>query len=238
MTALAVLSALAGALAWLLSPELHWAPRLWQAVLLAPLPALMVVQARQLAGLEDLPRRAAYASSIFSLWLLAAATGVVAFVGGIDAVDLGLAATSVTHMAGWTVLLTVAGVAVLFAFRFAGVRETPLTEQLLPVDGGDRAWFAGVSITAGITEEIIFRGFLMYTLTLSTGSAWMALALSSGVFGVVHAYQKPAGALRAGLLGAVLAVPLLVDGTILPSILAHALIDLLSGLWLARYLLR
>jgi hypothetical protein len=35
-----------------------------------------------------------------------------------------------------------------------------------------------------------------------------------------------------------LALPLLIDGSILPAILAHALIDLLSGLWLARYLLR
>jgi membrane protease YdiL (CAAX protease family) len=66
----------------------------------------------------------------------------------------------------------------------------------------------------------------------------LAVIVSSGAFGVAHAYQQPAGELRAALLGLVLAVPLLTTGSILPAIAAHIAIDLLSGLWLARYLLR
>jgi membrane protease YdiL (CAAX protease family) len=72
----------------------------------------------------------------------------------------------------------------------------------------------------------------------ATGSIAIALLLSSGAFGVAHAYQRPAGALRATLIGLVLAVPLVIDGSIVPAIIAHAAIDILSGLWLARYLLR
>jgi membrane protease YdiL (CAAX protease family) len=98
--------------------------------------------------------------------------------------------------------------------------------------------FVFVAITAGICEEIIFRGFLLRTLVLGTGITPLAVVLSAGAFGVVHAYQSGAGALRAALLGVLLTVPLLLDGSILSAIVAHTLLDLLSGLWLARYLLR
>ncbi len=40
------------------------------------------------------------------------------------------------------------------------------------------------------------------------------------------------GALRAAALGALLALPLLLTGSLLPSMIAHAGIDILAGLWL------
>jgi uncharacterized protein len=238
MRGLLLSTAAATVLVWALSPELHWAPRAWLALLLAPLPALMLVQARQLALHGELPRRAAYASSILSLWLLAGLTALASWTGGIGAGELGLVGLPAARMLAWTALLTATGVGVLFGFRFAGVRETPLMEKLMPADAGDRGWFVALSATAGITEEFVFRGFLIHALLVATGSIPLAALLSSGVFGLVHAYQRPAGAARAALLGGMLALPLLIDGSILPAILAHALIDLLSGLWLARYLLR
>ena len=117
-------------------------------------------------------------------------------------------------------------------------REAPVLRELLPVSGPERSLFVALSATAGICEEIVFRGFLIHALTLATGSVTLALLLSSCVFGVVHAYQSPLGAVRAALLGALLALPLVFHGSIVPAILAHTLIDILSGLWLARWLLR
>jgi uncharacterized protein len=234
-------AALAGTIAvlvWLLSPELPWAARAWLAFLLAVLPALMIAQARQLAVLGDLPRRAAYYSSIASLWVLALLTFSASRLSGLGAADLGLTSTSAGSFLAWAAALTAAGVAVLFAFRFAGFREGPMVRELMPQDGADRLLFVGLSVTAGITEEFIFRGFLLYALVQATGSLPLAIFVGSAAFGVVHAYQHPVGALRAGLLGAILAAPLLLEGTLYPAIAAHALIDILSGLWLARYLLR
>jgi uncharacterized protein len=238
MGAAGLLTAVAAAVVWLLSPELPWAPRAWLSVLLAPLPWLAVVQARALADLDDLPRRAAYASSIASLWILAALTAVASTAGGFDAAALGLVAQPWPRTLAWTALLTAAGIGVLFGYRALGFRDAPVMERLMPATRSERAWFVGLSATAGITEEFVFRGFLIHALTTATGSVALAWLLSSTVFGVVHAYQRPAGAVRAGLLGALLALPLLVDGTLLPAIAAHVLIDILSGLWLARYLLR
>jgi membrane protease YdiL (CAAX protease family) len=198
----------------------------------------MVLQARQLAELTKLPRRAAYISSIISLWVLACITITVSWMSAFDARALGFFSAPAISIALWTIALTSAGIAVLFLFRAAGVREAPVLHELLPQTASDRALFAVLSVSAGVCEEIAFRGFLLHALHAATGSGALALVLSSGAFAVVHAYQQPLGALRAGLLGTILAAPLLLGQPIYAPILAHAAIDLLSGLWLARHLLR
>lgn len=231
---------LAGAsgVAWVQLSGLPGTARAWTVILLVPMPALLIVQGRKLAEIESLPRSEAYTSSIASLWLLALATLLVARASGYGLAELGLLRPQALRTAVWAGALTAAGVAVLFAFRFAGVREPRLIRDLMPVSPRERWLFAGVSITAGVCEEIVFRGFLIHVLFGATGSLAIALLLSSGAFGVAHAYQQPAGALRAALLGLILALPLVIDGTVVPSIIAHAAIDIMSGLWLSRYLLR
>lgn len=233
-----VLAAGAAAVAWVQLTGVHAAARAWSVILLVPLPALMVVEGRKLSELETLPRTEAYVSSIASLWMLALATIAVAWVSGYSAGDIGFASLDGVRTVVIAAVLTIAGVAVLFAFRFAGVREPELVRQLMPVTRRDRLLFVAVSLTAGICEEIVFRGFLIHVVYGASGSIVLALVLSSGVFGVAHAYQQPSGAARAALLGLILALPLVATGSIIPSIIAHAAIDLLSGLWLSRYLLR
>ncbi|MBR9989018.1 MAG: CPBP family intramembrane metalloprotease [Gemmatimonadetes bacterium] len=235
---LLVVIAAAAAITWLLLDTVHWAARTWTVILLVPLPALFIVQGRKLGELDVLPRSEAYISSIASLWILAALTAGVGWVSGYRLPDLGLIALSPERTLITSVALTAAGIAVLFAFRLAGVREPPLMRELLPVSRDERILFLGVAVTAGICEEIIFRGFLIAVLHAATASLPIAVLVSSAVFGVAHAYQQPAGAVRATILGAILALPLLSDGSIVPAIIAHAAIDIISGLWLARYLLR
>lgn len=233
-----ILLAGASSIAWLQLEGVHWAARAWTVVLLVPLPALLIVEGRKLRELETLPRTQAYASSIASLWVLAIVTGCAAWLSGYSRVQLGLGGIDPLRTAAYVAALTVAGIAVLFLFRLAGVREAPLMHELLPATRRERFLFIGVSLTAGVCEEIVFRGFLIHVLHSATGSLAIALLLSSGAFGVAHAYQQPAGALRATLIGLILALPLAIDGSIVPAIIAHAAIDILSGLWLARYLLR
>lgn len=233
-----ILAAGAAAIAWVQLTGVHPAARAWTVILLVPLPVLMIVEGRRLSELETLPRTEAYVSSIASLWLLALATVAVAWVSGYGTNDIGVTNLDAVRTATLATMLTLAGVAVLFGFRLAGVREPALVRQLMPVTRRDRLLFVAVSVTAGICEEIVFRGFLIHVLYGASGSLALALVLSSGVFGVAHAYQQPIGALRAALLGLILALPLVITGSIIPSIIAHTAIDILSGLWLSRYLLR
>lgn len=93
-------------------------------------------------------------------------------------------------------------------------------------------WIA-LSLTAGICEEFIFRGYLLWVFTPLLG-LWGAAAVSVAAFAMVHAYQGPQGILMTGVVGGVLTVVVLLSGSLLPAIALHSLIDIGAGLvaWL------
>lgn len=99
---------------------------------------------------------------------------------------------------------------------------------LLPATQGERYTFAFVALTAGICEELLFRGFLLFYLAYFFPALpqWGAILISSAIFGLAHAYQGWKGVLGTGLIGLVLAFVYVLTGSLLPSMLLHALIDL------------
>jgi membrane protease YdiL (CAAX protease family) len=147
-----------------------------------------------------------------------------------DASDLGIVPGSWQSAAAWFAGLTVVGMAIVFGARALKVPETAFLLRLIPVTPRERMIFAGLSVTAGFSEELVFRGFMIHALTTVTGSIAFAIVASTLVFSWMHAYQGAAGAIGAGLLGALLAIPVAVSGTILPSMMAHAAIDVLAGI--------
>jgi membrane protease YdiL (CAAX protease family) len=80
--------------------------------------------------------------------------------------------------------------------------------------------------SAGIVEELVFRGLLI-PAGLSLGlSAVVALAVSSLLFGLAHLYQGPAAVVVTGLLGFMLGCALLLTGSLLPAVAIHVLMDM------------
>jgi uncharacterized protein len=229
----------AAALVWITAPELPWPARTLTAFLLGPAPVGFMLQAQLTETLpQPFLRLPIYAGSLLVLWTLGGLSFVVALASGFSLGDIGLAPIHLAQFVPWTAAMMAAGAAVVVAFRAAGLRESPIMRDLIPHTPSEKVGFALLSVSAGICEEVAFRGLLLAALTIATGSPFTALAVSSIVFGVMHSHQNPGGAARAAVLGAVLAVPLLVTGSLLPSIAAHALIDLAGGLWLHRWLLR
>lgn len=221
----------AGAIVVLATP-VPWPARVMMAVLVAVLPVAAVAQLRLIDDVRMLPRSSAYASSAVTLWILAGLAAGAALSSGIDGGALGLTILPIGPLAAWSAGLTLAGVLLMVLLRRMGLRESVLLLHLLPVTRNERVAFAGLSVTAGFCEEFLFRGFLLVTLGDATGSVAMAVVLSTLVFGWVHAYQQPAGAARAGMLGALLAMPAVVAESVVPSMIAHTAIDLVGGLWL------
>ena len=70
-----------------------------------------------------------------------------------------------------------------------------------------------LSITAGVVEEIVYRGFVLWYLA-NFMPLWAALLLSSVFFGLGHSYQGKSGALRTGLVGLVFAILYVMSGSI------------------------
>lgn len=85
-----------------------------------------------------------------------------------------------------------------------------------------------MSITAGIVEEIVYRGFVLWYLA-QVMPLWIAVVVSSVAFGLAHSYQGATGALRTGLIGLAFGTYFVVTGSIWLPIVAHALLDLLQG---------
>jgi membrane protease YdiL (CAAX protease family) len=99
---------------------------------------------------------------------------------------------------------------------------------ILPKTAEERRWFVLVAITAGVCEEILYRGFLIHyfrELPVSIGLIG-ALILSSCVFGFAHLYQGVVGIVQTTVLGAIFGLIFIVTGSLLLSIVLHALIDL------------
>ena len=59
---------------------------------------------------------------------------------------------------------------------------------LAPVTQQEGRAFVLVSVTAGVCEEILYRGILLTVLIPAVG-LWPAVGLSSVIFGMGHAYQ-------------------------------------------------
>lgn len=88
--------------------------------------------------------------------------------------------------------------------------------------------FYRVSVTAGIVEEIVYRGFVLWFLAQHM-PLWGAIVVSSIGFGLCHSYQGASGVVRTGLVGLVFALLYVGTGSIWLPIVAHALLDILQG---------
>ncbi len=97
---------------------------------------------------------------------------------------------------------------------------------LLPRTRRQRQLFIGVSLLAGVGEEIIFRWFLMSAfITFLGASFWESLCASSIAFGLAHLYQGRWGILATGIMGASFALLWWVTGSLLVPMVFHFLAD-------------
>jgi len=104
---------------------------------------------------------------------------------------------------------------------------------LLPKTLKERWLFLFVSITAGVCEEIIFRGAMVYYLTNCFDQLPILLigVISSILFGVVHLYQGWKGVFLTSYMGMVLFLLFVGSGSLWLPILFHFLIDAKFVFW-------
>jgi len=88
--------------------------------------------------------------------------------------------------------------------------------------------FAVISVGAGVSEELLFRGFLLYYLDQHIPGVdnWALIPISGIVFGFAHLYQGWRGILFTGCLGGAFAFFYTFTGSLLAPILIHAALDL------------
>lgn len=178
-----------------------------------------------------------YRQAVLLQWGLCAAGIVVWIAGGRSLADLGLASPG---GAGFWIALGIAGLAAaplqaqLAAARRDEATRRELRTQLggnlvfLPRAPEEAGWYAAVSVTAGVCEEILYRGWLIGWLAPRIGIPG-ALAASVVVFGLAHTYAGRTVALRAGATGIALGALYLLSGSLWVPVVLHAFIDLNAG---------
>ncbi|MFN8017726.1 MAG: CPBP family intramembrane glutamic endopeptidase [Acidimicrobiales bacterium] len=204
---------------------------------------------REALATDPTARLRFYRRSIASKWVL---TAIVVGIGALAAAsghDVGLppASSRADRGAAWlvTVELLVLVPATLLVLRMRKPRIERLVDRqvghlwpILPVGRAERRAFVGVAITAGITEEVIYRwGGITYLRWLAPGSSDLVLIVVLGAaFGLVHWYQGKVGVLLTGGFGALAALLTLQSGSLVPAVLVHCAIDLrivgLRPVWL------
>jgi len=101
-------------------------------------------------------------------------------------------------------------------------------EALLPHTPGERWGFAMVAITAGVCEEVLFRGFVLWYAGVWAGPV-LAVAISSILFGFAHLYLGVTHVIRTAIVGVIFALIVLAAGSLWPAMLIHAAMDLVAG---------
>jgi len=188
--------------------------------------------------LREMARIELYVSAAISQWALAAVGIVVFFLGSLSAFSVGfrsLAPAPSFISAGALVALSMAGILLsLFLERHGWwPAESDLTYLLVPRTRREKAWSLLLLVpTAALSEEFLYRGLLLVQISQWLRSGFWACVVSSLAFGLAHIYQGWSGVVRASLLGALLAYPVIHFGSLYPSMLAHGLIDALALAWL------
>jgi membrane protease YdiL (CAAX protease family) len=151
--------------------------------------------------------------------------------------DLGLewhgGLRTITSLLG--VAIVVVGVAVQLprVFRDAETlarirRRLAHMPRMIPTGDDEMRLFYGLSFTAGVCEEFLFRGFLFWYAMHFMPWPWAAAATVL-VFGIGHSYQGPTGILSTSIAGAVFMMLYMMTGSLYLSMLVHMLMDAYSG---------
>lgn len=171
-----------------------------------------------------------YRNSVIDKWLLTGIGVLAAVPLGLTPVGIGLSAHARwAPVAAPLVALAVAGTVMTIVLRrTAQVSEGLLrsVSALLPRTHAQRRAFAAVAVTAGITEEILFRGVLTHAAQHWGASPDVSLAAVSAVFGLGHLYQGKSGILLTGLAGAALGSLAHLTGSLWVPIAVHVAVDL------------
>jgi len=210
---------------------------------------------RHLAAQQNYNHKPAYYVQLLAeLWIPTCVVFVLATTGYTQFADIGLGQLALESaiVPGWVSvgISVLAGLSVAYSLidllrlkfdtkyqaaiqrKLHSVKMPAYIGLLLPSTSREKLLYSLVAISAGFTEEILYRGFLTYVLLTSFPALgiWLSILISSLLFGLGHLYQGISGVLQTFIIGLILSLVFLATGSLLPGIIMHMLIDLTGTL--------
>lgn len=191
-----------------------------------------------------------YISIIIGLWIPTISILLLVFVTELKLNDIGIAIPNIdTAPLGSVMTYFIIGICLLYLliviyYHFNNKIRTKLIQakenqlntvsfsDMMPVTSREKHIWNYVSLTAGVTEEIIYRGFLIFSLSylFPSFTIWLVIIISSLLFGLAHTYQGVIGVIRTAIIGILFSGLYIGLGSILPLIVFHFLIDYVAKL--------
>lgn len=101
--------------------------------------------------------------------------------------------------------------------------------EMIPFTSGERNLFIAVALTAGICEELLYRGYLLWYM--KSYVSWIpAILICIIVFGLGHTYQGRSGILKTGLTGGLMMAIYVFSGSLIGPMILHSVNDITGGL--------
>lgn len=106
-----------------------------------------------------------------------------------------------------------------------------VVDNLIPRTKKEKRWFAMTAFAAGLCEEVVFRGFLLYLLSavFPTISNYLMVIAVGLLFGLAHFYQGLKGILKTALLGTLFGLLYLGTDSLILCVVLHFLFDFSSA---------
>jgi membrane protease YdiL (CAAX protease family) len=223
------------------SSAMHWDYALILLFLGVVIPWMGRRRIRQLMNMPSttrLERLSLYASTIAFQWV---ATCVILWrttSRGIQPAELGLAIPHAELTWTASVLLSV----LILANQIVSLRRLAARPQELrgllpqlalkvfPQDTVERLVFLALVSTVAVCEELIYRGFLQYVFqSWAGGTVIVGIIVSALFFGLAHLYQDKRGTTSTVVIGAIFSAIRSWTDSLVPSVVAHFLADLIVG---------
>jgi membrane protease YdiL (CAAX protease family) len=136
---------------------------------------------------------------------------------------------------GLSILFMVAYVVEMFAETRSEESQEELLKAapFLPSTWKEYGQFTFLAFSAGVCEEVVYRGFLVnYLYAQFTDPVWaynVAVVFPAVIFGVVHMYQGFKSVLKISVMALLFGTIFIFSESLLIVIVLHVLVDLLGG---------
>ena len=188
----------------------------------------------QMRALPNPDRVSLYGRTILFEWLLLALVLAGVWLNGssVGAVlgDRWRSAREFLQHFGIGLLFMMASIAVTSLAGGHRSAHDDVTNFLLPHGGREIAFWILLSITAGICEEAVYRGYLQKQFMALTRNVPAGIVLPALLFGLAHSYQGFARASMIAVLGVMSGALAYWCRSVRPGMIAHILQDILGGL--------
>jgi uncharacterized protein len=200
--------------------------------------------------LTSADRLSLYGSTIIYQWLIVTIVGMRTLARSVSPEELGLAISDPWQVVWTSIALT----GLLCVNQVVGLRKIAkmpegkrgslfaITERIMPRTWTETFVFSALALTAGLSEEFLYRGFVFMAfirMIVNFGPPnALAAVLSSAWFSLAHMYQGRRGMYTTFVVGIIFAFIRIWTGSLLPAVIAHTGIDLVAGIVVSKFLLK